>query len=84
MEKGAVIELIINDFKKIGYEVDYKLLTAADYGVPQMRQRVFIVGNRIKTKNKFPEITSRLVTKLNEIKIDLGANKAILNENYNN
>ena len=57
MEKGAVIELIVNDFKKIGYEVDYKLLTAADYGVPQMRQRVFIVGNRIKTKNKFPEIT---------------------------
>jgi len=38
----------------------------------------------VDVSNRFPEITSRLVNKLNEIKIDLGAKKATINENYNN
>ena len=42
------------------------------------------LSETVDVSNKFTEITSRLVTKLNEIKIDLGANKAIINENYNN
>ena len=57
LEKGEVIKLIVNDFKKIGYDVDYKLLTASDYGVPQNRQRVFIIGNRINKNNPYPKIT---------------------------
>ena len=57
LEKGEVIKLIVNDFKKIGYDVDYKLLTASDYGVPQNRQRVFIIGNRINKDNPYPKIT---------------------------
>ena len=57
LEMGGVIKLIVNDFKKIGYDVDYKLLTASDYGVPQNRQRVFIIGNRINKINPYPKIT---------------------------
>ena len=57
LEKGEVIKLIVNDFKKIGYDVDYKLLTASDYGVPQNRQRVFIIGNRINKDNPYPKVT---------------------------
>lgn len=60
IEKGAVIEMIVNDFKKIGYKVDYRLLTASDYGVPQHRQRVFIIGNRIGKENPYPKITHGL------------------------
>lgn len=44
---------IINNIKKIlnqnGYKVDYKLLNACDYGVPQTRKRVFIVGNKLSS-----------------------------------
>ena len=43
---GAIIQAIINDFSEAGYNVKYKLLNAADYGVPQTRQRVIIVGVR--------------------------------------
>jgi DNA (cytosine-5)-methyltransferase 1 len=51
MNKGEAIKKIIKDFSMLGYNVVYKLLTAADYGVPQIRQRVIIVGTR---KDKLP------------------------------
>lgn len=53
--KGEAIKMIVNDFQNIGYCVDYKVFNAADFGVPQNRNRVIIVGIRkdISTKN-FP------------------------------
>lgn len=57
MEKGKVIEMIKKDFEDIGYDVDYKVLNAAEYGVPQARERVIIMGNRIGVKNIFPKKT---------------------------
>lgn len=57
MEKGRIIEMIVSDFKKIGYKVDYKVLRASDYGVPQNRERVVIIGNRLGLTNPFPKIT---------------------------
>jgi len=57
IEKGLVLEMIINDFKKLGYNVNYKLLKASEYGVPQNRERVIIIGNRIGSENEFPKIT---------------------------
>ena len=53
--KGIVMQKIIKDFRSIGYKVDYKLLNAADYGVPQARRRVFIIGNRLNLENPFPK-----------------------------
>jgi DNA (cytosine-5)-methyltransferase 1 len=57
MEKGEVIKMIVNDFKSLGYDVNYKLLRASDYGVPQHRERVIIVGNRLGLENPYPKIT---------------------------
>lgn len=57
IEGGAVSKMILKDFESLGYKVDYKLLNAADYGVPQARERVIIMGNRLGLDNKFPEIT---------------------------
>jgi DNA (cytosine-5)-methyltransferase 1 len=39
------------------YNVELKILNAADFGVPQLRERVFIVGNRISKSFQFPEPT---------------------------
>ncbi|EJO5349451.1 DNA (cytosine-5-)-methyltransferase [Clostridium botulinum] len=55
LEKGKVFQMIRSDFESLGYKVDYKLLNAAEYGVPQMRERVIIIGNRIGVENTFPE-----------------------------
>ncbi len=54
MKKGKVFDMIKKDFKKLGYNVDAKLLNAAEYGVPQARERVIIIGNRIGVKNPYP------------------------------
>lgn len=49
---------IINNFERIGYKVEYKLINAFEHGIPQNRERIFIVGIRkdklIKTF-EFPE-----------------------------
>ena len=45
-------EQIMQDFNSLGYDVSHELYHAADYGVPQSRERVFIVGT-LKTVGKF-------------------------------
>lgn len=54
MQKGKVVRMIKNDFEKLGYIVDIKILNAAEYGVPQARERVIFIGNRLGVKNRFP------------------------------
>ena len=57
--KGQVFRNIINDFQSLGYNVEYRLLNAADFGVPQKRLRVVIVGVRSDLHMRFvyPEPT---------------------------
>ena len=43
---GIGAKRIIQDFKEIGYNMTPKLLYAPDYGIPQIRKRVFFVGLR--------------------------------------
>ena len=54
---GAAFPLIIKEFEKCGYRIDFKLLNAATFGVPQKRERVFIIGFREdwKIKIDFPK-----------------------------
>ncbi|OIO21215.1 hypothetical protein AUJ17_02665 [Candidatus Micrarchaeota archaeon CG1_02_47_40] len=61
---GWAIKKIKEDFEKvdhIGYNVEYKLINLADYGVPQNRQRVIIVGirNDLNLKFVFPQPTHK-------------------------
>jgi DNA (cytosine-5)-methyltransferase 1 len=56
--KGQVKDEIVNRFQKLGYNVEYKILLAADYGVPQMRRRLVFVGLKKKFGHfSFPEAT---------------------------
>ncbi len=49
---------VIEDFEKIGYHVSARILNAKDYGVPQNRERLIYIGNRVGTDNEriFDEI----------------------------
>ena len=50
MKNGQVLETILDEFRHAGafggYDVAYKVLLASDYGVPQNRERVIIIGTR--------------------------------------
>ncbi len=49
---GSLFEEIINDFRKInGYQIKWKMLNAADYGVPQKRKRLVLMGSRVLNPN---------------------------------
>lgn len=51
---GVVKESIIKDFAELGYSIEYKVLMASDYGVPQNRRRAFFVGFLNGHKFEFP------------------------------
>lgn len=51
---GSYIQKIIQDFQAIGYGVEYRLLDAAAFGVPQHRRRIFFVGIRQPAQHQFP------------------------------
>lgn len=52
---GEILNDILYSFETRGYHADYQLLDASEHGVPQARQRVFIIANRIGKKNIFPK-----------------------------
>ena len=54
---GIIFKQINEDLKNLGYSVDYKLINTAYYGVPQARERVIIVANKIGVSNLFPKPT---------------------------
>ncbi len=43
-DKGKTFKLILDTLVNLGYAVKYKVLNAKDYGIPQKRERIFIVG----------------------------------------
>ena len=64
-EGGRALEAILTEASQpidyngriYKYQVKYQILNSADYGVPQFRERIFIVGNRINVDFDFPQAT---------------------------
>jgi len=55
--KGEDWKAIIEAFSRIGYLISYRILDALDYGAPQQRERIFLVGHKLKNGFLFPEPT---------------------------
>jgi DNA (cytosine-5)-methyltransferase 1 len=45
---GKTLQIILDTLKELGYDVQYKVLNALDFGLPQKRERIFLVGWRKK------------------------------------
>lgn len=61
-EKGRIQQFVEQRFRDMGYEVYSKVLWASDYGVPQHRNRFFMVGNRLGINFEFPKPFGAKVT----------------------
>ena len=57
MQKGELLKTIISLFESLDYKVQYKILNSADYGVPQIRERVIILGTKLDKKFAYPDPT---------------------------
>jgi DNA (cytosine-5)-methyltransferase 1 len=57
MQDGKLLKIIVLLFESLGYKVVYKLLNAADFGVPQMRERVILIGSKLKHDFLYPSPT---------------------------
>lgn len=62
--KGFFLQQIYDDFREIGYQIDHRVITMADYGVPQTRKRAIFVGTRTNQNFMWPEPTHKPWTKL--------------------
>lgn len=51
LDGGNAIKTITSDFSEAGYNVSVNLVNMADYGVPQIRQRIIILGQRVDVES---------------------------------
>lgn len=83
--KGKTYETIKILFEEIGYNLEYKILNSKDYGVPQERRRVFIVGKKEKRMFNFPKKENKIKTVKEAIgdlpKLENGKSSTISNHN---
>ncbi len=57
---GKIVEEIIEDFRKIGYRTEARILNAVQFGVPQVRKRIFFIGTRTRgVPIRWPQPTHR-------------------------
>jgi DNA (cytosine-5)-methyltransferase 1 len=64
---GQTLKVMLNILSNLGYKTHCKVLNAKDFGVPQNRERIFLVGTREATLSySFPKPTNKLV-KLGDI-----------------
>lgn len=61
MSQGFFLNEIENEFLKLGYQIDYQILNASDYGVPQSRRRAFIVGHKSTRPFVWPQKLSQKI-----------------------
>lgn len=92
---GRTLEVILENLNNVGYNVKYQILEAKDYGVPQIRKRLFLVGvhKKIKTEFVFPKATKLKYT-LNDVMggsvdreygftVRIGGRRSGINNRYN-
>lgn len=53
LQRGEILSKIVSEFEQVGYAVHYKLMKAIEFGIPQRRERVFIVGIRKDLRDSF-------------------------------
>ena len=62
-ERGARLYSLLDGLRRAGYVLDWRVVNAASYGVPQHRERIVIIGNRVGVKFLWPDPTHQVTHK---------------------
>ncbi|MCX6265795.1 MAG: DNA (cytosine-5-)-methyltransferase [Bacteroidetes bacterium] len=79
-DKGITLKTIIKDLAELDYKVSWKLLNAADFGVPQNRERIIIIGHKDKNFD-FSKLNTKPKLTIKDI-LDKDVNFEYLDEPY--
>ena len=83
-DQGQTLRIIISKLEDLGYHVHTKVLNALDFGVPQKRERIFIIGFKENIRFQFPKPTgvymplSNLLEREEDIDPSLYASSSIM------
>ncbi len=71
-DKGNTLKVILKSLKDLGYHVQYSVLNALDYGLPQKRERIVIVGHKEPIMFTYPDPIKpfKPLTEILEKKVD--------------
>jgi len=86
-EKGKTFDFVKKKFYDLNYDIQYSILNGKDYGIPQSRNRLFMVGinkNSNIKMNIFPPPKIELLTKMKDLLEDNVENKYYLSEKLKN
>lgn len=61
-QKGKTLHTVLSVLESLGYNVQYRLLNAVNYDVPQKRERVIIVGTRPGIRFQYPASSPKILT----------------------
>ena len=75
-----LVDVIVSDFEKIGYNVSYKLLNSCDYGVPQRRERLIMVGIKKSLNLKFYFPVPKPISEFQKVKYVIDVPSDIKNQ----
>lgn len=78
-DKGRTWQIIQESFKELGYTIYTQILNAKDYGIPQNRERIFVVGFKEQVPFSFPK-TLELQTTMQDFLEDYTQSKYYLKE----
>lgn len=68
LQKGEFLKKLSIDFAKCGYDIYFNILNSNDYGVPQKRERVILVGTRTGKKFDYPKKNKIKIGSLKPVK----------------
>lgn len=66
-DKKLVINIIIQELELLGYNVYHTILKASEFGVPQIRKRLFVIASKIPLDNPFPKQTHQILEEPNSL-----------------
>lgn len=81
-DKGRTLSIMLDSLGKLGYTVNYKVLNAKNFGVPQNRERVILVGNRLGKFYDFDAVKETPVLSMQSFLDTEGNFEYLSNEEY--